>query len=632
LRETAAPSPVDTASFEPALERLRAELLSHRVTAGHWEGELSSSALSTATAVCALEVFRRRYPAESDRIRPLVRGGLAWLCDHPNDDGGFGDTTRSPSNISTTALAWATLGMFRGSADPAGIDAAFSRAEGWLRAEAGELGASSLAEVISKRYGVDRTFSVPILTLCAVAGRFGGGAEAWRSISRLPFELAALPHAWFSRVGLPVVSYALPALIAIGQAQHGHLPSRNPLARLVRSRVRARTLRVLESIQPASGGFLEATPLTSFVTLSLASIGAGERVVRRCAAFLEVSARKDGSWPIDTNLATWLTTLSIEALGCGGRLAKALSGRDRAAVTTWLLAQQTTSEHPYTHAAPGAWAWTDRSGGVPDADDTAGALVALARLRDARDERAPDPRLRRAAEAGVAWLLGLQNRDGGIPTFCRGWGKLPFDRSAPDLTAHALRAWAAWRAELSPPLSRRVGRAMLRASRYLLGAQREDGAWVPLWFGNDRAPGDENPVYGTARVLACEGIVGEHADPWRDAARRGGQMLLAAQDPSGGFGGAPGVPPTVEETALCVEALAARGARGSGGSDEARAVAAGCAWLVRAVSAGRLEAAPIGLYFAKLWYHERLYPRIFAAGALERVRAGRRRGLREGGR
>ncbi|MEZ6048428.1 MAG: hypothetical protein R3C11_23220 [Planctomycetaceae bacterium] len=38
------------------------------------------------------------------------------------------------------------------------------------------------------------------------------------------------------------------------------------------------------------------------------------------------------------------------------------------------------------------------------------------------------------------WLLDLQNRDGGWPTFCRGWGALPFDRSAPDLTAHALRA------------------------------------------------------------------------------------------------------------------------------------------------------------------------------------------------
>ena len=49
----------------------------------------------------------------------------------------------------------------------------------------------------------------------------------------------------------------------------------------------------------------------------------------------------------------------------------------------WLLRQQSTREHPFTHAAPGAWAWTPLSGGVPDADDTPGALVALASARRA---------------------------------------------------------------------------------------------------------------------------------------------------------------------------------------------------------------------------------------------------------
>ena len=38
----------------------------------------------------------------------------------------------------------------------------------------------------------------------------------------------------------------------------------------MRDAVRTHTLRILESIQPASGGFLEAAPLTSFVTMSLA--------------------------------------------------------------------------------------------------------------------------------------------------------------------------------------------------------------------------------------------------------------------------------------------------------------------------------------------------------------------------
>src|SRR6266436_6288752 len=53
------------------------------------------------------------------------------------------------------------------------------------------------------------------------------------------------------------------------------------------------------------------------------------------------------------------------------------------AIQGWLLRQQYRVEHPYTHAAPGGWAWTDLPGGVPDADDTAGAVLALAQMRKA---------------------------------------------------------------------------------------------------------------------------------------------------------------------------------------------------------------------------------------------------------
>ena len=50
------------------------------------------------------------------------------------------------------------------------------------------------------------------------------------------------------------------------------------------------------------------------------------------------------------------------------------------------------------------------------------------------------------------------------------------------------------------------------------------------------------------------------------------------------------------------------------------AIDLGVAWLVRAVESGRLDdPAPIGFYFAKLWYYARLYPRLFAAGALARA-------------
>ena len=546
------------ATLERTLAAARQALLDARVD-GHWQGELSSSALSTATATCALEIAGT-HPE-------LARKGIAWLVAHANPDGGYGDTTDSPSNISTTTLCWAILGKLeRGPA--------FARAEAWLRKEIGDLTPAAIADVISRRYGVDRTFSAPILTMCALAGRFGEGPEAWRAIPRLPHELAALPRSWFPALGLPVVSYALPALIAIGQCRDRHRPTFNPLAWMTKGR----TLRVLEAIQPSSGGFLEATPITSFVAMSLED----HPVRRKAVEFLARSARPDGSWPIDANLATWVTTLSVQALG-----------EAPAEVRPWLLGQQTNAEHVYTGAAPGAWAWTDLPGGVPDGDDTPGALLALSLLP-------PDDEIRAAAKRGVQWLLDLQNRDGGIPTFCRGWGKMPFDRSSPDLTAHAIRAWHAWGADPE---------AVARAFRYLVESQRGDGSWIPLWFGNQRAPEQENPVYGTSRVLKCADF---STDPdWKSAVGRGMTWLTRAQNPDGGWGGAPGVVSTIEETAVAVEALGP-------GDERAR----GCRWLAERTAEGtRFEPAPIGLYFAKLWYSERLYPIIFTVAALRRALA-----------
>ena len=112
-----------------------------------------------------------------------------------------------------------------------------------------------------------------------------------------------------------------------------------------------------------------------------------------------------------------------------------------------------------------------------------------------------DQDVREAGRMGCGWLIGLQNRDGGIPTFCRGWGKLPFDRSCPDLTAHAIRALSEWQVDLDGRLKARADGALGRAWRYLESCQRPDGSWVPLWFGNERAQDRLNPTYGTSQVL-----------------------------------------------------------------------------------------------------------------------------------
>jgi squalene-hopene/tetraprenyl-beta-curcumene cyclase len=456
-------------------------------------------------------------------------------------------------------------------------------------------------------YGKDRTFSVPILMMCCLAGRLGELPQAWNRVPPLPFELAILPHSFYAALRLPVVSYALPALIAIGQVVHVCRSDHSIHARFIRDLFKPGTLKKLEKIQPGNGGFLEAVPLTGFVVMSLVTAGHDDHaVVLRGIEFLKDSARQDGSWPIDTELSTWVTTCALNALNAGGALDTVVNQEEQCRMISWLVDQQYTQKHPYTNAAPGGWAWTPLPGGVPDADDTSGALCAL------RDMSAKTPDVIAAVSSGITWLLNLQNSDGGVPTFCRGWGTLPFDRSCPEITAHAVQAWVAWRDLLPSTLQKNIDRAVTRATAYLADSQRDDGAWLPLWFGNQYEPNRENPVYGTSRVLTALAAAGRNVHAETAAIReKGSAWLCAAQNLDGSWGGDIGILPTIEETALAVRALAEN-------TPGDPAVKRGAEWLLDHTQDWQaVRAAPIGLYFASLWYDEELYPLIFTVAAFE---------------
>ncbi|QDU81849.1 Squalene--hopene cyclase [Polystyrenella longa] len=591
------PDSFDQSRLRSAYIKAQEQLLQERTLQGWWEGGLSTSALATATAVVALEMVQRQLPNRDDQYQELITNGLRWLAEHQNDDGGWGDTVKSFSNISTSMLARAALEA-TGTTDKYASEV--KQADAYIKRIGG-------VKAVIRRYGKDKTFSVPILTQCALADQVD-----WKQIPSLPFELACLPHRFYKTVKLPVVSYALPALIAIGQVRYHFARPWNPLTRIIRKLSRQRTLDKLVTLQPESGGFLEATPLTSFVTMSLAAMGQHEHpVVKKGVQFLVDSVRPDGSWPIDTNLATWVTTLSTNAVEGD------VPEESRDTVLKFLLDQQYQTVHPYTNADPGGWAWTDLTGGVPDADDSPGAILAILNLNQTTNFK-HDTEIRQSADLGVQWLLDIQNRDGGWPTFCKGWGALPFDRSSPDLTAHTLRALFRyqgtyadlWQSEADTRQLEKVENAIERGFGFLRRIQRTNGSWVPLWFGNQHADDEENPLYGTARVLAAwfELGRGEAVE-----AQRGLNWISNSQNESGGWSGQPGLPDSVEETALALEMLVV----GNGSPEK---IERGLDWLCSAVESERYRnPSPIGFYFAKLWYFERLYPLIFTVSALHRA-------------
>ena len=156
------------------------------------------------------------------------------------------------------------------------------------------------------------------------------------------------------------------------------------------------------------------------------------------------------------------------------------------------------------------------------------------------------------------------------------------------------------------------------ARRYLAATQAADGSWSPLWFGNEHASDENNPVYGTAQVI--KHLSGNDSLATRAHAliQTGLGYLLTAQKPDGSFGGDATAPSSIEETAVALHALC--------GSSSIQNLAPSIQWLLTATRNGtHFPTAPIGLYFARLWYHEQLYPVVWTLGALQ---AARRQGLR----
>lgn len=580
-------------------------LLKEQNSQGFWSGELSSSALSTATSAVALQIHGNMAD------KPLIHSGCSWLHANINPDGGFGDTPGSASNVSTSLLCYAAV--YYCQPDDSGSRELLLSIENFLLTKGINLKSNDVASAVLQFYGSDYTFSVPILSMLSLCGVLPD--EAFKHVPGLPFELALVPAAWYRFFNLQVVSYAIPALIGVGIYIHSKRKARFSFTGLYRRYAVEPALRKLAKLLPESGGFLEAIPLTAFVNMCLVAGGHREsEVVKRGILFLRNQQRGDGSWPIDTDLSTWVTTLGIKALG--PRLESVLGKEAMQKVKSHLLGIQYKEKHAYNGSKPGGWGWTSFSGSVPDADDTAGAVLALLEMYDGTSAETT------AILNGCTWLAGLQNSDGGFPTFCRGWGRLPFDSSCADLTGHAMLALATSMDtlgdEIPVAVQKRFKGVISKAAAYLQQHQAADGRWIPLWFGSQLTGDKKNPVYGTAKVcsylqecLASSSMAPERREKLAGMTASAHRFLLSQQNPDGSWGSQKDIPGSIEETALAISALA---------KVHDDACLKGFAWLRQEARSTTLSPGAIGLYFATLWYSEKMYPVVFYLEAVRRMR------------
>ncbi len=152
------------------------------------------------------------------------------------------------------------------------------------------------------------------------------------------------------------------------------------------------------------------------------------------------------------------------------------------------------------NAEPGGWAFEFRNDFYPDVDDTAFVLMALSRVSD------PEPaRLRASIRRGLAWLLSMQNGDGGWGAFdhennLNFLNHIPFadhnamlDPSTADVTARAMECLGHMGWPATHP-------ALERARKFLDRDQTADGSWFGRW--------GVNYIYGTSGVLRAFESVG----------------------------------------------------------------------------------------------------------------------------
>jgi squalene-hopene/tetraprenyl-beta-curcumene cyclase len=526
---------------EQAVSRAVKWMLSAQSQEGYWWGELEADTTLESDYILYLQILGE---LESPKTAKLAK----YIRDRQLPDGGWNIFYGGPSELNATVKAWVALRLAGDSADAPHLQRA--------RAKIHELG------------GLEATNSYVRFYLAMV------GAIDWTFVPAIPPELMLLPD-WFPINIYEMSSWTrgivIPLAIVYAHKPAWRLPEgvtvneilRNPdvkppslawdrrvvtwknvflaLDRGIKfyerlswkpfrraSLSRARTW-MLDHLERSEGlGTIYPAMMNSIFALASEGRDTSDPLLAREVSFLARYEIEEGETlrvqPCISPLwDTAIAMVSLEEAGLDPAHPALL------AASRWLVDNQILGPGDWQaknpDAEPGGWAFEFRNDFYPDVDDTAFVLMALGGVAD------PEPdRLRASIRRGLAWLVSMQNSDGGWGAFdhennLEFLNHIPFadhnamlDPSTADVTARAIECLG----QMGWPATHPV---VERATAFVRHDQTVDGSWFGRW--------GVNYVYGTSGVLRALEAVGLSSLP---ECRRAAEWLRSVQHADGGFG------------------------------------------------------------------------------------------------